>query len=95
MRAPTVITIDGPAASGKSTLGTLLAQHLNYVFFDTGVLYRALTVVALERGIELDNPVALAQLARTTLLEVLPPTEASSYPYAVVADGEDVTHAAP
>ncbi len=91
MRAPTVITIDGPAASGKSTLGTLLAQHLNYVFFDTGVLYRALTVVALERGIELDNPVALARLARMTLLEVLPPTEASSYPYAVVADGDDVT----
>ncbi len=91
MRAPTVITIDGPAASGKSTLGTLLAQHLNYVFFDTGVLYRALTVVALERGIALDEPETLAHLARTTLLEVLPPTETSSYPYAVLADGDDVT----
>jgi cytidylate kinase len=91
MRAPAVITIDGPAASGKSTLGTLLAQHLNYVFFDTGVLYRALTVVALQRGIALDDPQALAYLARTTLLEVLPPTEASTYPYVVVADGVDVT----
>lgn len=91
MGVPTVITIDGPAASGKSTLGTLLAQHLNYVFFDTGVLYRALTVVALERGIPLDNPEKLADLANTTRLEVTPPSEASPYPYAVVADGADVT----
>jgi CMP/dCMP kinase len=91
MGIPTIITIDGPAASGKSTLGTLLAQHLNYVFFDTGVLYRALTVIALERGIPLDDPSRLAALAHATRLEVNPPTQSSRYPYTVLADGEDVT----
>ncbi|HEC33204.1 MAG TPA: hypothetical protein ENI37_00605, partial [Chloroflexi bacterium] len=47
---PSTITIDGPAASGKSTIGELLARRLDYLYFDTGVMYRAVTWSALKRG---------------------------------------------
>ena len=46
---PSIIAIDGPAASGKSTLGLRLAQALHYLFFDTGVMYRAVTWLVLKR----------------------------------------------
>jgi cytidylate kinase len=91
MRLPTVITIDGPAASGKSTLGELLARRLGYIYFDTGVLYRALALLALRREIELDDAEALANLARQVVLEVLPPTTDDGRQNTVLADGEDLT----
>jgi cytidylate kinase len=43
---PAIIAIDGPAASGKSTVGRCLAELIGFLFFDTGVMYRAVTVVA-------------------------------------------------
>ena len=46
-KPPSIIAIDGPAASGKSTLGRRLAEALGYLFFDTGVMYRAVTWQAL------------------------------------------------
>jgi cytidylate kinase len=91
MHLPTVITIDGPAASGKSTLGELLARRLGYIYFDTGILYRALALLALRRNINLDDPEALANLARQVVLEVLPPTVEDGRQYTVLADGEDFT----
>ena len=91
MRIPTVITIDGPAASGKSTLGALLARRLGYLYFDTGVLYRALTLLALRRGVSLDDPEALARLAQQVDLAVLSPTVDDGRQYTVLADGEDLT----
>ncbi len=93
MRLPVVITIDGPAASGKSTLGELLARRLGYVYFDTGVLYRALTLLALQHGVPLDDPEALTWLARTVELLVVPPTEDDGRQYTVLADGGDLTWA--
>lgn len=93
MRLPTVITIDGPAASGKSTLGELLARRLGYTYFDTGVLYRALALLALRRKLDLDDPEALASLAQQVLLEVLPPTIDDGRQYTVLADGQDFTWA--
>lgn len=93
MRLPSVITIDGPAASGKSTLGELLAQRLGYTYFDTGVLYRALTYLALHQGIALDDVAALVRIARQTDLKVLPPTEADGRQYTVLADDADITWA--
>src|SRR3712207_2458171 len=91
MGMPSVITIDGPAASGKSTLGELLARRLGYVYFDTGVLYRALTLLALQRNIALDDVEALAALARLVELSVVPPTVNDGRQYTVLADGEDLT----
>ncbi|HWP28754.1 MAG TPA: (d)CMP kinase, partial [Chloroflexota bacterium] len=78
--AAKVIAIDGPAAAGKTTVGRRLAERLGWTFFDTGVLYRALALLALERGVPVDDGPALAALARTMDVRV---TRAS------VADGRD------
>jgi cytidylate kinase len=88
---PSVITIDGPAASGKSTLGELLARRLGYTYFDTGVLYRALTYLALKHHVPLDDVDALVALAQRSKIEVLPPTVEDGRQYTVLADGEDIT----
>ncbi len=57
-----VITIDGPAGSGKSTAARLLARRLGYTHVDTGALYRTLTLLAIERGVDLADEAALAAL---------------------------------
>ena len=51
-RGPSTITIDGPAAAGKSALGERLADRLGYLFFDTGVLYRAVSYLALQHDVD-------------------------------------------
>lgn len=89
--APAVIAIDGPAASGKSTLGLKLAAALNYLFFDTGVMYRAITWAVLQRGTPLDDPEALSRLAEAVEIDVLPASEADGRSSDVLLDGEDVT----
>lgn len=91
MPIPSVITIDGPAASGKSTLGELLARQLGYTYFDTGVLYRALTYIALRRGSPLDIENALVELAQQIALQVEPPTIDDGRQYTVLADADDIT----
>jgi len=88
---PSQIAIDGPAASGKSTIGGLLAERLDYVYFDTGVMYRAVTWVALQRGIDLADEAAVTVLAEHIHIEVTQPTVADGRQYTVYADGEDVT----
>ncbi len=91
MRRPQIITIDGPAASGKSTLGYLLAQALGYTYFDTGVLYRAITALALSRGLTLAHEPTIAALAAEVDLAVVPPTVADGRQSTVLADGADIT----
>ncbi len=91
MTTPHTIAIDGPAASGKSTLGKLLADHFGYIYFDTGVLYRALTYVALEQAVDLANAAALAKLAQTSNFEILAPSVADGRQYTVLANGNDIT----
>ncbi|MGD1992370.1 MAG: (d)CMP kinase [Anaerolineae bacterium] len=90
---PSTITIDGPAASGKSTIGALLARALKYLYFDTGVMYRAVTWVALENDIPLEDEAAVTTLAEQIHLDVIPPTVEDGRQYTVLADGEDVTWA--
>ncbi len=91
MQQPAVITIDGPAGSGKSTLGELLARRLGYVYFDTGVMYRALTLIALRQHSDLHDADALARLANTLQMDVRLPTVPDGRQYTVLVDGEDVT----
>lgn len=88
---PSTIAIDGPSASGKSTVGGLLARALDYLYFDTGVMYRAVAAVALARHVPVDDETAVTELAKTLQIEVLPPTVADGRDVTVLVDGEDVT----
>ena len=85
------IAIDGPAASGKSTIGGLLAERLGYLYLDTGAMYRAVTWVALERGLDIDDEEPLSALARSLEIEITRPGVNDGRQYTVLADGEDVT----
>jgi cytidylate kinase len=90
---PRVIAIDGPAASGKSTLAQLLAERLGYLFFDTGVMYRAVTLAALTRGVLPEDEAAVSGLAQSIEVDVRPATVDDGRLYDVLANGEDVTWA--
>ena len=91
MSLPLMIAIDGPAASGKSTVGGLLAEKLGYVYFDTGVMYRAVTWAALQRRVPIEDEDAVTRLSEELRIEVTKPTEDDGRQYTVYADGEDVT----
>jgi cytidylate kinase len=91
MPIPTFIAIDGPAASGKSTLGRRLADALGYLFFDTGVMYRAVTWVTLQRGVEVKDEAAVTKLAETVQIDVRPPSKNDGRACDVLADGVDIT----
>jgi len=86
-----VIAIDGPAASGKSTLGLRLANMLGYLFFDTGVMYRAVTWLALQRGIDVRDEAALTALAEKTQIDVAPASKSDGRTCDVLVDGQDIT----
>lgn len=91
MRIPNIIAIDGPAASGKSTLGKNLAEALDYLYFDTGVMYRAITWVALQRGIRIDNEEKINNLAENISIDVRPPSKDDGRDYDVWVNGQDIT----
>jgi cytidylate kinase len=59
-----IVAIDGPAGAGKSTVARALAERLGFRYLDTGAMYRALTWLAIQRGIPLGEPELLAELAR-------------------------------
>lgn len=88
---PSVIAIDGPAASGKSTLARMLAENLRYLFFDTGVMYRAITWVALQEGISMDDESTIEALAKRAEIDVQPPSKNDGRLYDVWIDGRDIT----
>jgi cytidylate kinase len=90
--APLTVAIDGPAGAGKSTVGYALAQRIGATFIDTGLMYRALTLAALEREIELTNGRALARLADQVRITVERPTPRQTDRLETVRlDGRDVT----
>jgi cytidylate kinase len=60
-----IVAIDGPAGAGKSTVARALAERLGFRYLDTGAMYRALTWLAMRRGLDLSGADALAELART------------------------------
>jgi len=88
---PSIIAIDGPAASGKSTLGRRLADALGYLFFDTGVMYRAITWIALQRSVDVSNEAAVTDLAENTLIEVAPASKPDGRACDVLVEGRDIT----
>jgi cytidylate kinase len=88
---PSIIALDGPAASGKSTLGQRLADTLGYLFFDTGVMYRAVTWIALQRGLDLRDEAAITRLAEDAQIDIRPPSKKDGRACDVIIDRKDVT----
>jgi len=82
-----IIAIDGPAGSGKSTLASLLARRYKLTNIETGAMYRALALKALQTGASLDDGAALARLAANSRIEL----EARREGNRVLLDGADVT----
>jgi cytidylate kinase len=86
-----MIAIDGPVASGKSTVGFELAKTLGYLFLDTGVMYRAVALAVIEKGIEVEDEESVGCLAREVVIDVLPPSKNDSRMYDVQMNGKDIT----
>ena len=86
---PQVITIDGPAGAGKSTVAKELARRLGIFYLDTGAMYRALTLKAIRSGMNLEDAAGLVDLARGTRIRL----ENHSNGTKVLLDGEDVSEA--
>ena len=89
------ITIDGPAGSGKSSVARRVAALLGYSYLDSGAMYRALALKALERKVVLDDEACLEAMAKETHIELKPPTperEAVGAKNCVFLDGKEVTN---
>ena len=84
-----IIAIDGPVGSGKSTVARRVAELLGYTYLDSGAMYRAVAWKALRDRVPLDSEERLAQLARTTRIDLLP----DEGKLRVMLDGQDVTDA--
>jgi cytidylate kinase len=80
-----IVAIDGPAGAGKSTIARSLAERLGIAYVDSGAMYRAVALWALEAHIDLDDPFRLEQLAKQTRIEFIAPGNN------VLLNGEDVT----
>ncbi|MFZ2488840.1 MAG: (d)CMP kinase [Anaerolineae bacterium] len=91
--APSVIAIDGPAASGKSTVGQAVADRLGYVYLDTGAMYRAVAWLAHQRAVPATDEARVTRLAADADIDVLPATQDDGRQYTVLVDGVDVTWA--
>jgi cytidylate kinase len=67
-----IITIDGPAGSGKSTTASRVAQALNYLHLDSGAMYRAVTLAALDAKVDLEDDDQIIQIAEKSTVELMP-----------------------
>lgn len=88
---PKNIAIDGPAASGKSTLAEKLAAHLDYLYFDTGIMYRAVTLVALRKLGAVNDEAQVSDIAQVIQIDARPPSNTDGRKFDVLVDGQDVT----
>jgi len=84
---PQIITIDGPAGAGKSTVAKRLAGKLNLFYLDTGAMYRALTLKAMRAGVDLEDEQAVLDMAQQTHIDL----ENGNAGVRVLLDGEDVS----
>ena len=91
IKLPDKIAIDGPAASGKSTLAEKLADFIGYMYFDTGVMYRAVTWAALQRLGSVEDETAVSKLAEAVQIDVRPPGKTDGRQNDVFVDGVDVS----
>src|SRR5215468_11437121 len=82
-----IIAIDGPAGAGKSTIASRLARKLSYVNLESGAMYRALALKAIENDISFDDEAALNALAHNSRIKIEPTLGGNR----VLLDGRDVT----
>ncbi len=82
-----IIAIDGPAGSGKSTIAARLAHKLGYINLESGAMYRALALKAMEQNVPLDDAEAVRQLADSTMIQLEPQGDGNR----VLLDGRDVS----
>ncbi len=85
------ITLDGPAASGKSTLGERLANSLHFMYLDTGVMYRAVTLAVLKKNIDVNDENMVTRVAEEMDLDIQPASIKDGRSNDVILDGNDVT----
>lgn len=88
---PETIAIDGPAASGKSTIGALVAEKLGYVWLDTGIMYRAVACEALETGVAIEDEKAVTLLAEGLDVDVVQASVEDGRQFDVLINGKDRT----
>jgi len=93
MKRGICIAIDGPAGSGKSTVAQMVAVRFNYIYIDTGAMYRALTLKALRVGISLHDQEELTKLATQTVIQLMAPVNQEKLISQVFLDHEEVTEA--
>lgn len=86
-----IITIDGPAGSGKSTIAKILARDLGLKYIDTGAMYRAMTLIALRNNIALEDEASILEKAKNINMEIESRAEDESSYTRLSLDGEDVT----
>lgn len=82
-----IIAIDGPAGAGKSTIAKIVAEKIGFLYIDTGAMYRALTLKAIETHIDISDAVKVAEMARQTQVSL----EHDSKGLRVILDGKDVS----
>lgn len=83
-----IIAIDGPAGAGKSTVAKLIAKKLGYLYLDTGAMYRALTLKALDQGVDINDSEKVAKLAANSVIGLINNPDGSLN---VTLDGVDVS----
>lgn len=82
------VAIDGPASAGKSTVAKLVAKKFNYIYCDTGAMYRAVTLAVLNRGVDVTDDKKVAAIAQQIKISFKPGEEEQQ----VFLDGDEVTH---
>lgn len=92
-KLPNNIALDGPAASGKSTIAEKIAGRIGYLYFDTGVMYRAVTLAALRAFNNVSDEGKVTRLAENVQIDVLPPSKSDGRLNDILLDQEDVTWA--
>jgi cytidylate kinase len=88
---PSTIAVDGPAGSGKSAVSFAVAQRLGYLFVDTGAFYRAITLLALDQQLDLQDSTRLVSLAQQAHLDMTPDLADDGRQYTLLANGRDIT----